>query len=78
MAKGEEVDLCVNDPGKEVDVYFTPTVKIMADIWMGDSTYKKAIADGQLKIVGHSALTRNITSWMKASVFTDLPAASEI
>ncbi|WP_455208692.1 winged helix-turn-helix transcriptional regulator [Kaarinaea lacus] len=75
---GDELDLCVKDPGKEVDVYFTSSVKTMADIWMGEYSYKKAQNDGAMKIVGDIALTRNITSWMANSIFVDLPPASEI
>ncbi len=75
---GDEVDICVKDPGKEVDVYFTTTVKTMADIWMGDTTYRKAMAGGTLKIVGNRALTRNITAWMNLSSFANLPLARDI
>lgn len=78
VIKGEELDLCVSDPGKDVDIYFTSSVKTMADIWMGDNTYKKAMGDDSLKIVGNENLTRNITSWMNISFFADLPPASEI
>lgn len=78
VVTGEEVDLCVKDPGKEVDVYFTTEVKTMADIWMGDTTYRKALREGQLQIVGNEQLTRNITAWMNNSIFTDLPSAKEI
>jgi DNA-binding HxlR family transcriptional regulator len=78
VAKSTELDLCVNDPGREVDVYFTTSVKTMADIWMGENSYRKAIGDGSLKLVGDRALTRNITSWMTNSLFAGLPAASEI
>lgn len=78
IIKGSEVDLCVNDPGKEVDVYFTTTVKTMAGIWMGDTTYKKAIASDGLKLVGPKALTKDISSWMEISVFADIAPASEI
>jgi DNA-binding HxlR family transcriptional regulator len=78
VARGEELDLCVNDPGRDVDVYFTSSVKTMADIWMGDNNYRKAIRDGSLKLVGNKALTRDITAWMTNSVFSDLPSASEI
>jgi DNA-binding HxlR family transcriptional regulator len=78
IIKGNEVDLCVNDPGKEVDVYFTTTVKTMAGIWMGDTTYKKAIAGDELKLVGPKALTKDISSWMEISVFADIAPASEI
>jgi DNA-binding HxlR family transcriptional regulator len=78
VVTGDQVDVCVKDPGKDVDIYFTSTVKTMADIWMGDTTYRKALAGGTLKIVGNSALTRNVTGWMKLSTFVDLPPASEI
>ena len=78
VATGREVDVCNKDPGKEVDVYFTSTVRTMVDIWMGDLSYKKAVKEGLLKVVGPSVLTRNIFSWMNSSVFADLPPAEEI
>ena len=78
VARGEDVDICVNDPGRDVDVYFTSSVKVMADIWMGESSYRKAVNDGLLKLVGPSALTNDVTSWMVSSIFADLAPASEI
>ena len=78
MVKGNDVDICVNDPGRDVDVYFTSTVKTMADIWMGDTTYKKELANDNIKIVGHKALTRNISCWIPVSVFADIAPANEI
>ena len=78
VVRGSELDLCVNDPGKEVDVYFTSSVRTLADIWMGQNTYRKAIGEGALTVVGNKALTRNITAWMANSVFADLPPANEI
>ncbi len=78
VVKGEELDLCVKDPGKEVDVYFTCSVRTLADIWMGDNSYRKAITDGTLTVVGNRVLTRNITSWMANSIFADLPPANRI
>ena len=78
VVTGDELDLCVNDPGKEVDVYFTSTVKTMANIWMGEKSYRKAMGSGELTVVGDKALTRNITSWMANSIFADLPPANEI
>jgi len=78
LIKGQDVDICVTDPGKDVDVYFTTSVRVMAGIWMGDTTYKKSIAEGSLKVVGPKALTREITAWMGNSIFTELPSASGI
>jgi hypothetical protein len=45
---------------------------------MGDTTYKKTIADDALKLVGSKALIKDISSWMEISVFADIAPASEI
>ena len=78
IARENEVDVCVKDPGKEVDIYFTCTVKTMIDVWMGDFSYRKAVNSGDLKVVGPSVLTRDISSWLNSSIFSGLPAADEI
>ena len=78
VVAGDDVDICVSDPGKDVDVYFTSSVQTLANIWMGDCTYKKAIRVGDLTLVGNDALTRNVSSWLSNSIFADLSAASEI
>lgn len=73
-----EIDLCVNDPGRNVDVWFTTSVRTMVDIWMGDTTYRQAARNGSLKLVGNSAMINNVTDWMRNSAYVDLPAASKI
>lgn len=78
VVKGTEVDLCDKDPGKDIDVYFTTTVKTMTNIWMGDCTYKKAVAGDELKLVGPKALINNVSHWMEDSIFADIAPASEI
>lgn len=71
LVRNDTVDLCLKDPGKDVDVYFTCTVRTMHDVWMGDRTYRDAIKSGDLYVQGDPALTRNIRSWLRPSVFGD-------
>jgi DNA-binding HxlR family transcriptional regulator len=71
LIRDENVDLCLKNPGKDVDVYFTCTVRTMHDVWMGDRTYRDAIKSGDLYVQGDPALTRNIKSWLRPSVFGD-------
>ena len=78
IVKNDEVDACVQDPGKEVDVYFTTDLRTMIAAWMGDTTYKQAIAENKLKLVGHSALTHNINSWIQGATFDGIPSAQAI
>lgn len=78
IVKGSNVDICLEDTGQEVDVYFTTDLKTMASCWMGDKSYSAAIKDKSLTVVGPSALTRNIQNWLSDSMFADIRPAIEI
>jgi DNA-binding HxlR family transcriptional regulator len=74
----DDVDLCVDDRGKDVDIYLTTNVKTMADIWMGVTTYRQARKEGNLKIIGDRNVMRHISAWTAESMYADLPSASKI
>lgn len=74
----DQVDLCVNDPGDEVSVYFSTTVKNMANIWTGQISYRQSIRDKKLKIVGDQYLVNSVTQWLSNAIFADIPPANEI
>jgi DNA-binding HxlR family transcriptional regulator len=78
LVKGCNVDICLEDPGREIDVYLTTDLRTMVACWMGDETYRAAIADQRLQLVGPSALTRNIQHWIADSIFAGIPPAHEI
>jgi len=71
VVDGPEIDICIKDPGKDVDVYFTTSVNTMSHVWLGDKNYKEAIKNEELLVVGPKALTRNITSWLNCSPFSE-------
>jgi len=68
---GASVDVCLTPPARDVDVYFTTTVRTMHDVWMGDRSYRDAIGSEDLIVEGEPALTRNISSWLRSSVFAN-------
>lgn len=72
-ADKDDVEVCTVDPGQDVDVYITTTVRAMTDAWMGRSSYHEARAQGTFEIIGPTVLTHNIGSWLSACVFADLP-----
>lgn len=78
VVSGEDVDVCIRDPGKDVDVYFNVGLRVMCEVWMGDMSYKRAIADGKLELVGLPALTRNVERWLAPSIFAGIPPAKKI
>ena len=72
------VEVCTKDPGKEVDVYFNCCVRLMCELWMGDISYKQALANNRLQLIGSKALTRNVSQWLAPSVFSGMQPASDI
>jgi len=69
----ERSEVCLRDPGRDVDVYFRCAVRTLSEVWMGDRTYREAIKCGDLAIEGDAALTRNVTTWLRPGAFADSP-----
>lgn len=63
--EGEEIDVCLDDPGFEVDVYFTTDLRTLTEVWMGDLALDRARSSGKLKVVGRSAYLKNLRSWLR-------------
>ena len=69
---GRDVDLCVDNPGVDVDVHITTDLRTMTQVWMGDVSIKQAQDDGRLKIVAPSVYTRDIKSWLGLYILSDV------
>lgn len=78
VVQNDEVDVCLEDPGRDVDVWFNTDLRTMIEVWMGDTTYKKAIRESRLKLLGPPQLTSNVSRWMAYSIFAGIPEAVEI
>lgn len=72
-----EIDLCVKYPGYDIDLAFTTTSKVMADIWMGYSTIKKEIRNKKLALSGAKELKKSIDDWFSYSMFSNPQAVSD-
>lgn len=75
LVNGDTTDVCIKDPGKDVDVYLTTDVRTMIQLWMGEADYGAAVRAGSLKLVGPTALTRDVKSWLTPSVFAGIAPA---
>jgi DNA-binding HxlR family transcriptional regulator len=70
LVRDGAVEVCTVDPCLDVDVYFTTTVRKMTEVWMGDTTYRKAIRADELKVTGPRILTRDVSSWLESCPFS--------
>ncbi len=73
VTEGGTVDLCNFDPGHELDLLVTSSLRSMTAIWMGLTTIKQEAASGQLHIEGDPALARSMQQWLGLSAFADEP-----
>jgi DNA-binding HxlR family transcriptional regulator len=67
ISEAGEADLCMTDPGFEVDLYVTTDIRTMSMIWMGDRTLGEATESGEVEIIGPSAIRRSLRQWLGLS-----------
>jgi DNA-binding HxlR family transcriptional regulator len=66
---GPEVDLCLVDPGFDVDLYVTTDLRTMTAIWMGLMTVRKAKTEGKLVLTGDRQIASHMQTWLGLSPF---------
>jgi DNA-binding HxlR family transcriptional regulator len=63
------VDLCSFDPGYEVDLLVTSSLKTMTSIWMGLCRLGAEVDAGRVRLDGDPAVSRAMQQWLKLSPF---------
>ena len=64
-----QVDLCHVDPGFEIDLLVTSSLKTMTAIWMGLTRLDAELRSGQVQLDGDPTIGRAMQAWLKLSVF---------
>lgn len=73
--EGADVEVCLEDPGFEVDLYLAATVADMIHVWRGDVAVARALDDGRLEAHGPRALVRRLGDWLGLSPLAGVPPA---
>jgi DNA-binding HxlR family transcriptional regulator len=71
-----EVDVCMKDPGYEVDAQVTTDVLTLTGIWMGDIGLGEALRAKQLRVVGPEKIRRDIPKWLGTNYFANVEPAN--
>jgi DNA-binding HxlR family transcriptional regulator len=69
---GNEVDLCLVDPGFDVDLYVLTDLRTMTEIWLGYTALGPVSEDGRLVLTGSRKLAADLRRWLKLSVFAKM------
>ncbi len=75
VARNGEVDLCSEDPGKEVDLYINSTVMNLASVWRGDIALATALRNKSVRTHGNVHLARTIKDWLGINRYADVARA---
>ena len=72
VAKDNIVDLCTDDPGKDVDLYISSTLPALAEVWMGDTDISAATKADDVMLTGAAYLMRTASQWFPKSRYADV------
>lgn len=72
VVKDKIVDLCTEDPGKDVDLFITGDLTDLVEVWMGDIDISAASKSGSIVLTGASYLTKSASRWFPKSRYADV------
>lgn len=75
VIKGVEVDVCLKDPGFDVDLTVVTDARTLAHYWMGDISMNKAIRDKSIRLSGSPELKKEIANWLGRNYYADVKPA---
>ncbi|MDH3241289.1 MAG: helix-turn-helix transcriptional regulator [Alphaproteobacteria bacterium] len=73
VIEGDDVDLCTEDPGKDVDLYVTTKLRTLVEVWQGDTPLAAAIDAERITAIGDQRLKRDMASWFPLCAYADVP-----
>jgi len=76
LLNGDQVELCVDDPGYEIDISVEADLATFAKVWLGDMSFNDALRSKQIQLLGRRELTRAFPSWLLFSRFAAVPRPS--
>lgn len=75
VVKQDNVDVCMKDPGYDVDLTITSDLKSLTAVWMGDTTIMKAMREKRVVATGSAHLKKNIAVWLGTNYYADIKPA---
>lgn len=73
VCKGDDVEMCLKDPGLEVDVAVTADLRTFVEAWRGFRDLRREIAKGTIRVHGPRTLTASIPDFLLGSSLAPHP-----
>lgn len=65
----DSLDLCLQDPGYDVNLTVTAGLEFMSRVWLGDLDLQTALRTGRINLQGDAALRLSFPDWIGLSLF---------
>ena len=72
IVRNREVDVCTENPGKDVDLYINTTLRNLVEIWEGDIEIKAAQQQKLIKTQGNKRLANTMSDWLGICLYADI------
>lgn len=72
ISENKEVDLCLKDPGYDVDIIIKCSLKVMTEIWICEKSFKESATNGDVVIMGDAKLASKLQGWLRSSPLSKL------
>jgi DNA-binding HxlR family transcriptional regulator len=72
VAEPTQVELCITDPGFEVDLFVITDSFTIVWVWYGDIPLKRAIEEGAIELHGARQLCNAFPSWLQLNLLADV------
>jgi DNA-binding HxlR family transcriptional regulator len=67
------IELCIKDPGHEVDLFVATDSRTLTGVWYGDIPLRRVIADGRIRLHGPRRLRELFPSWLRLNELAAVP-----
>ena len=78
MSEDGDVDLCLNDPGSEVDIVIKSPLAKMTAVWTCQMTFEDAVRQGEIEVFGDAKLVKKLQDWLQSSALSRLGSLSDL
>jgi DNA-binding HxlR family transcriptional regulator len=72
-----DVDLCLKDPGYEVDLKVASPLRALVSVWLGRLDLGQALRSRTIQLEGASPLARSFSRWFSLSRFAQLGRSAD-
>lgn len=72
-----EVDLCIIEPGFDVDLFVDADLAALSRVWLGEVSMRRAIREGTVSLKGDRQAVRDFPSWLLLGTLAAVPRPGE-